>query len=57
MYFFLIFNILLKTGFEHFDKNRKFSQNTRLNLAKNIEAVKTFEYEDILLRHQMLEKM
>jgi hypothetical protein len=47
-------------GFDHYHKNRETSQNTRVNLTKNVIAAKTIEqleYEELLNRHQMLEKM
>ena len=47
-------------GFDHYHKNRATSQNTRVNITKNVIAAKTIEqleYEELLNRHQMLEKM
>lgn len=40
----------------HYDKNRKTNQDMRVNVS-TVKSIENSEYQDLLMRHQMLEKL
>ena len=51
-----LYTIMSNTDYEHYDKNRRKSQNIRndLPVAKTFQDI---EYQELLKRHQALEEM